>query len=218
MQLTVTDTGIGMGKETLDRILRAVSYTTRGLAHKTGLGLCSLTGHGIVRVTWGGFPYFAATAIRGKARLSRFTYRLAEAAKFAAVPAKKPHPWAERDDSAVDDEEFVERFCKPIPGACRLPGDHRGGRIVGFGSNTGKERSDISSVILDLIMPKMGGRHCLDELLKIDPTLKVIIASVDSDADNNRTSRPGWSQGIRKLKPFKMRELLEPFGNVLDAG
>ena len=47
-----------------------------------------------------------------------------------------------------------------------------------------KERSDISLVILDLIMPKMGGKQCLEELLKIDPRLKVLIASGYSDTYN----------------------------------
>ena len=32
-------------------------------------------------------------------------------------------------------------------------------------------------VPLDLIMPEMGGKQCLEEILKIDPSGKVIIAS-----------------------------------------
>ena len=32
-------------------------------------------------------------------------------------------------------------------------------------------------MLLDLMMPEMGGKQCLEELLKINPRVKVIIAS-----------------------------------------
>ncbi len=32
-----------------------------------------------------------------------------------------------------------------------------------------QNKQKISPVILDLIMPEMGGKHCLDERLKVDP-------------------------------------------------
>ena len=38
-------------------------------------------------------------------------------------------------------------------------------------------REKISLVILDLIMPEMGGKQCLEELLKIDPKARVLVAS-----------------------------------------
>ena len=40
-----------------------------------------------------------------------------------------------------------------------------------------KAQEEISLVILDLIMPEMGGKQCLEELLKIDPAVKILIAS-----------------------------------------
>ena len=40
-----------------------------------------------------------------------------------------------------------------------------------------KGRDKISLVILDLIMPEMGGRQCLERLLMIDTNLKIIVAS-----------------------------------------
>ena len=75
----------------------------------------------------------------------------------------------------VDDEELVRDLGKRIL--------ERSGYTVLTAAN-GKEALDlynremgkISLVILDLIMPEMGGKQCLEELLKIDPKARVLIA------------------------------------------
>ena len=55
-----------------------------------------------------------------------------------------------------------------------------------------KERSQISLVILDLIMPEMGGTECLKELLKIDPQVNVLVASgYSGDASVKETIQTG---------------------------
>jgi DNA-binding NtrC family response regulator len=41
----------------------------------------------------------------------------------------------------------------------------------------------ISLVILDLVMPKMGGQQCLEELLRIDPKAKILISTGVSPGD-----------------------------------
>ncbi|MCL4538748.1 MAG: response regulator, partial [Bacteroidetes bacterium] len=79
-----------------------------------------------------------------------------------------------------------------------------------------KERSNISLVILDLIMPKMGGRQCLEELLKIEPRLKVLIASGYSDVDNREKIIRAGAKGFVG-KPFQITELLKAIRDVLDA-
>ena len=39
------------------------------------------------------------------------------------------------------------------------------------------KRDKISLVILDLIMPEMGGKVCLEKLLEIDPNVKILVSS-----------------------------------------
>ena len=199
-----------MGKETLDRIFEPF-YTTRGLAHKTGLGLAVV--HGIVE-QHGGF--ICCDSNSGQGTTFKIYLPVAEAAKFAAVPAKTQPLGGTETILLVDDEEFVRDFASRFL-------ERAGYRVITAEDALsaldlyGKERSDISLVILDLIMPKMGGRHCLDELLKIDPTLKVIIASGHSDADNREQLVWAGARGF-VAKPFKMRELLGALRDVLDAG
>ena len=45
------------------------------------------------------------------------------------------------------------------------------------------ENDRISLVLLDLIMPEMDGKRRLEEILRIDPNAKAIIASGDSEKE-----------------------------------
>ena len=78
-----------------------------------------------------------------------------------------------------------------------------------------KEGTQISLVILDLIMPEMGGKECLKELLKIDPQAKVLIASGFSADASTKESVEMGARGFVS-KPFRMKELLRQVRKVLD--
>jgi len=78
----------------------------------------------------------------------------------------------------------------------------------------GKAR-DIDLVILDLIMPGMGGRRCLEEIIKINPEAKVLIASGHQPM--------GSTEGILAAakgfvtKPYKLKQMLGKVREVLDG-
>ena len=76
-------------------------------------------------------------------------------------------------------------------------------------------RIAISLVILDLMMPEMGGRQCLEELLKIDPKVRVLIAS--GYAQGGETTK-AFKMGARGFvgKPYDIRQMLQVVGQVLD--
>ncbi len=93
--------------------------------------------------------------------------------------------------------------------------------IAAPGSESGlrlyrEKRNDISLVILDMIMPGMGGRQCLEELLKINPGAKVIIASGYSGDGNVKSLPAAGAKGFIN-KPFNVREMLTSIRGVLDA-
>jgi DNA-binding NtrC family response regulator len=72
-------------------------------------------------------------------------------------------------------------------------------------------------VILDLIMPGMGGKRCLEELLRIRPELKVIIASGYSPEEDANIAMESGAKGFIS-KPYNVRNMLSEVREVLDAG
>ncbi len=114
----------------------------------------------------------------------------------------------------VDDEELVRNLGKRIL--------ERSGYTVLTAANGKealdlykKEKGKLSLVILDLIMPEMGGRQCLEELLKIDPKARVLISS--GFAANGQT-REALQTGARGFvgKPYNMKQVLRAVREVLD--
>ena len=80
-----------------------------------------------------------------------------------------------------------------------------------------EKRSQVSLVILDLIMPEMGGTECLKELLKIDPQVNVLIASgYSADASLRETIQMGAKGFVSKR--FRVKERLRDVRKVLDEG
>ena len=78
-----------------------------------------------------------------------------------------------------------------------------------------REGESISLIILDLIMPVMDGRQCLNEVLRIDPKAKVIIASGYSESGSAKGVMEAGAKGYIR-KPYNMRQLLTTIREVLD--
>lgn len=78
-----------------------------------------------------------------------------------------------------------------------------------------KEHDTIALVILDLIMPEMGGKECLGELLKFDPEAKVII-STGASADNEL--KEAVKPYVKSLvnKPYEISQLLHAVHTALE--
>jgi DNA-binding NtrC family response regulator len=79
-----------------------------------------------------------------------------------------------------------------------------------------KEQGNISLVILDILMPRMDGKECLEELLRINPAVKVIISSGVGHYDLiNDIVKIGAKGAVNK--PYSMRQLLGMVREVLDG-
>jgi two-component system, cell cycle sensor histidine kinase and response regulator CckA len=77
-----------------------------------------------------------------------------------------------------------------------------------------KEHSTIALVILDLIMPEMGGKECLGELLKVDPEAKVIISTGASADDEVKRAVKPYAKGLVN-KPYEISQLLHAVETAL---
>jgi DNA-binding response OmpR family regulator len=77
-------------------------------------------------------------------------------------------------------------------------------------------RAEISLVILDLIMPGMGGKRCMNELLRRDPGLKIVIASGYAADEGEADLLEAGAKGFVK-KPYNIKEVITRVRRVLDG-
>jgi PAS domain S-box-containing protein len=208
VQISVTDTGIGMDQKTKARIFEPF-FTTKEMGRGTGLGLATV--YGIIK-NHGGFVNVYSEIGQGS------TFNLYFPASAGEVVREKSRP-AEILSGVgtvllIDDEETVLAVTKEML------------MLMGFSvlvARSGKEGMtlyqkygpEIVLVILDMIMPDMGGRETLENLLAIDPNARVILSSGYCLNDQAVTL---LDQGCRAFlqKPFsldvlsaKIREGLE---------
>ncbi|MBI4772993.1 MAG: PAS domain S-box protein [Deltaproteobacteria bacterium] len=209
--LTISDTGVGMDKETLQHVFEPF-FTTKESGAGTGLGLAIV--YGIVKQNMG---YIACYSEPGQgATFMIYLPALIDEPRVSHYETERAIPSVGTETILlVDDEELLRDLGKKVLS--------QAGYTVITASNGqealelyARRRSGISLVILDFIMPKMGGKECLEKLLKIDPKAKVIIASGYS-ANGSSAAAIQFEAKEVLSKPYEMRRLLKVVREVLDA-
>ncbi len=209
VRLSVSDTGSGMDKVIKEHIFEPF-YTTKAPGQGTGLGLAMV--FGIVKQHQGFINCYSEVG-RGTTFKIYFPAIGQEIEQDVSTTQQMP-AFGTETILLADDEELIRDLGKRIL--------ERSGYTVLTAANGiealdlyNRERQKISLVILDLIMPEMGGRQCLRELLKIDPNARVLIAS--GFAANERT-KEAIEPGARGFigKPYDMKGMLKAVRNVLD--
>jgi len=208
--LMVTDTGSGMDRDTLEHIFEPF-YTTKAVGEGTGLGLAMV--HGIVRQHGGHIRCYSEPGT-GTTFKIYFPALVSDEEQEETTTREMPRGGSETI-LLVDDEEMIRDLGSRIL--------TKAGYKVIKASN-GKDalevyqtRSyEIALVILDLIMPEMSGRQCLEGLLALDPSVKVIIASGYSANGPTKDALSAGAKGFVN-KPYDIRQVLEVVRGVLDA-
>jgi CheY-like chemotaxis protein len=211
--LSMADTGHGMEKETLEHIFDPF-YTTKEVGKGTGLGLAIV--YGIVKNHEG---YVMCFSRPGSGTSFRIYLPVSEVARDheevgESLESKSPAMGGDETILLVDDEEFIRELGVDVLG--------QAGYTVLTASNGEqalevyrKEQAHIDLIILDLIMPGMGGKKCLAELHKIGPQARVLIASGYSpDASTKGALETGAAGFINK--PYDNKQLLDLVRKVLD--
>jgi two-component system, cell cycle sensor histidine kinase and response regulator CckA len=209
VMLSVSDTGHGMDHETLSHIFEPF-YTTKETGKGTGLGLAMV--YGIVKQHGGYINCYSEPETGTTFKI--YLPVIPPAAKLETLTAKPILPHGTETILLVDDEEMIRDLGKRIL--------ERSGYTALTAAN-GKEalnlyrkkKGRISLVILDLIMPEMGGRQCLEELLKIDPQVKVLIASGYSASGETKKAIESGAMGFVD-KPYDISQVLQAVRQVLD--
>lgn len=207
--LTFSDTGCGMDEETAAHVFEPF-FTTKEAGKGTGLGLSVV--FGIVKNHGGNI---LCDSQPGKGT----TFRI-------YLPALGKHQQSLKDEQGwtptggnetillVDDETSIRLMTRSMLesfGYTVLQASNGREALEIFC----RERHRISLVILDLIMPEIGGKECLQEILRLAPETKTIIASgYAADGQIDRALEGGAKACVRK--PFDMRQILRTIREVLD--
>jgi|GEM_PF-2126340 len=210
IKVSIRDTGAGMDKETQQRVFEPF-FTTKETGKGYGLGLASA--YGIIKSHGG-----TITVESEKNRGSTFTVYLpaSEKQKFDKKAETSTLPKGEETILIVDDEERILNVEKQIL-------ETLGYKVLTAKSGREaiqmyKEHSDrVDLVILDMIMPEMGGNQVYKKFREINPDVSVILSSGYSDLEH--ATEILKEKGGRKSfiqKPFSIKDLAKRVREILD--
>lgn len=207
VRLSITDTGIGMDKETQDRIFDPF-FTTKEMGRGTGLGLASV--YGIVKAHGG---YIDVESEEGEG--ATFIIHLPALTKNSQKE-NEPVPKALKGTETilvVDDEEVVLEVGVKILeklGYEVLEANSGKKAVEVCKANLGK----IELVILDVVMPGMSGGDTFDEIKKLDPNMKVLLSSGYTIDGQAKTIMARGCDGFIQ-KPFSLQTLTDKLNELM---
>jgi two-component system, cell cycle sensor histidine kinase and response regulator CckA len=210
VQLTVTDTGHGIDKMTIEHIFEPF-YTTKETGKGTGLGLATV--YGIVKSHNGHIVCYSEPDEGTTFKIHLPTIDSTQEARKAEDHLTAPEGGSETI-LLVDDEEPIRSLGTQIL-------EEFGYTVLTAADGESalrlysEEQEKIDLVILDLIMPGMGGKLCLVELLKINLEAKVAIASGYSPDGPTKEILKNGAKGFIS-KPYDLRQMLRVVREVLD--
>lgn len=205
--VSVSDTGIGMDPKVRSRIFEPF-FTTKELGQGTGLGLASV--YGIVK---GHDGYIGVETEIGRG--TTFDIYLPVSDDRVAGQGEISEEVIKGSGCilVVDDEPVVLKVTARIL-------KHLGYAVLE--ADSGREavriykrrRDSIDLVILDMIMPDIGGGEVYDRLRDINPEVKALLASgYTLDGQASRILRRGCNGFIQK--PFSMGQLSRRIAGIL---
>ncbi len=209
VRLRISDTGQGMTTETEAHLFEPF-YSTKGPGKGTGLGLSMV--YGIIRNHGGDISCYSDPE-RGTS--FHIYLRVAQTGRLPAEePSERRLPGGSETILLVDDEESIRSLGAEMLtrfGYNVIAVEDGESAIERFRSS----RNSVDLVILDLMMPGIGGRKCLETLLQEAPSTRVLITTgYPTDAERRDMLAAGAKAFIGK--PYVIDELLEAVRNVLD--
>lgn len=208
VELAVGDSGIGMDKETMDKIFDPY-FTTKEIGEGTGLGLSVV--HGIVK-SYGG--HITVYSEPGKGTTFRIYLPKTDSESDAIdTEAVDIYPTGNERALIIDDEETIvhilERTLVSLGYQVTAMNSSREA-LKTFQKNP--DRFDF--IITDMTMPNMNGMELIQRINEFRPDIPAIICTGFSDLiDKEKTS----NLGIRKylMKPVVKKELAFAIREVL---
>ena len=206
--LTITDTGVGMDKSTMKFIFDPF-FTTKQMGRGTGLGLASV--YGIIKDHGG---YTDVESKRGHG--STFSIYLPASGEKVQKVLRTASEITKTTGTVllVDDEDVILEVEKELLEAS--------GHEV-LTARDGKEAVEvykkkgdkIDLVLMDMVMPNMGGGEAYDRMKEINPRVRVLLSSGYSIDGEARDILARGCDGFIQ-KPCTIKELSKKIREILD--
>ena len=208
VMLSVSDTGMGMDKETQSRIFEPF-FTTKEKGKGTGLGLSTV--YGIVKQS-GGYVLVQSEEGRG----TKFQIYLPRVEGTAEKHAPQSTPailGGSETVLLVEDEESVRQLVRDTLAA-------KGYRVVEAENGeaglaaAAQHQGKIDLVITDVVMPGIGGRELIKQLAELRPETKVLyLSGYTEDAIISEGTIERDAAFLQK--PFTLKSLSQKVREVL---
>lgn len=208
VKISVTDTGAGMDIETVEKAFQPF-FTTKGKGAGTGLGLTSA--YNIIK-NHKGFIMIDSKPGAG----ATFHIYLPATQEAAEKPVIQPKRILQGKETIllVDDEAIIAETTKEIL-------ETLGYRIMMAGSGQEavavfmEKGPMIDLVILDMVMPSMGGAKVFESLRDINPEIRIILYSGYSMNEEIKKLLDRGGCGFIQ-KPFGIEDLSSKIREIID--
>jgi PAS domain S-box-containing protein len=205
--ITVSDTGVGISKEILDRIFEPF-FTTKDVGKGTGLGLS--TALGIIK-SHGGFVNVYSELGNGT---SFKVYLPAVEGMETITPKELPLQLGHGElILVVDDEVAIQEITRTS-----LETHNYKTLIASDGIEAialyAQNQDNISAVLMDIMLPTLDGLTAIRTLKKINPQVR-IIASSGLMSDNKLSAVAAIGVNTFLVKPYTVNELLLSLQKIL---
>ncbi|MEH2180110.1 hybrid sensor histidine kinase/response regulator [Nostoc sp.] len=207
--ITVSDTGVGISKEMLDRIFEPF-FTTKDVGQGTGLGLSTVLG--IIK-SHGGF----VNVYSEPGSETSFQVYLPAVEGMETINPEDLSPQTGHGELilVVDDEAAIQEIAITSLEAHNykiLVASDGIEAIALYAQNKDK----ISAVLMDIMLPSLDGLTAIRTLQKINPQVK-IIASSGLMSDNKLSAVAAIGVNTFLSKPYTVNELLLSLQKVLSG-
>lgn len=210
--ISVTDTGLGMDKYTLEHCFDPF-FTTKEAGKGTGLGLSTV--YGLVQQHEGIIHVYSEIGKGTTFKIYLPVTTQEQKQKEENIERENPEQFFGNETILIAEDEFSVRTV-----ATRIL-EQAGYRVIP--AKDGKEAiklfleniNDIDLVVLDVIMPVMGGKEVYEKIKEIKPDIPVLFSTGYSE--NSIHTNFVLDESLNLLnKPYGRQELLRVVRNILN--
>ena len=202
LELAVADTGLGMTREVQQRIFEPF-FTTKNSSGETGTGLGLSTAYGIIHAHGGAI---SVASVRGKGTTFRVFLPVG---RLAPAPPEAPAPPGPGRGLVLlaEDEPILRDLAATVLESLGYDVVQAEDGIEAVEAYR-RHHPRLRAVLLDLKMPRMGGREAFQAMRGLDPRVPVIVCTGYGE---NEEVQELLSQGAFGMlaKPYQIAALAE---------